>query len=119
MPRHDLICAKDDCNHVQPDVIFVGIDESQWKMPKHCGVPMEICYQNLDVPMHNFESFTTRNIHPDAKPITIRNRDDLAFVAREYGVRHVNDPNLVAVGNEIRRKGPDAPSTFMDMGRRR
>ncbi len=119
MPRHDFICSKDGCPHFEQDVILVGVDPAKWTVPQHCGQPMEISYINLDVPMHNFEAFTTRNIHPDGKELPVRNRGDLAFYAREYGVRHFNDPDLVAVGGEIRKKSPGAPSSFMDMGRRR
>lgn len=116
MPRHDFVCYSETCTHFESDVVLVGIDESKWEIPQHCGKPMEISYVCLDIPMHNFEAFTTRNIHPDGKELPVRNRGDLAFYAREYGVRHVNDPNLVAVGSEFRRKEKDAPSAFVDMG---
>lgn len=119
MPRHDFVCANDSCSHFEQDVVVVGIDDSKWEIPEHCGKPMAISYINLDVPVKVFEAFTTRNIHPDGKELPVRNRGDLAFYAREYGVRHVDDPELEAVGGEIRKKGPRAPSLFMDMGSRR
>lgn len=119
MPRHDFVCVKDGCLHYEKDVVLIGTDDTKWEIPKHCRKPMEISYINLDVPISIFEAFDTRNIHPDAKRIHIGSRGDLAWAAREYGVRHVDDPNLVAEGGEIRRKGPSAPSAFVDMGSRR
>lgn len=119
MPRHDFVCAKDGCPHFEQDVVLIGIDENKWEIPQHCDLPMAISYVNLDIPVSTFEAFTTRNIHPDGKELPVRNRGDLAFYAREYGVRHVPDPDLVAVGGEIRKRSPGPPSSFVDMGRRR
>lgn len=119
MPRHDFVCANDTCDHYLQDVLLVGIDDKKWEIPQHCGKPMEISYMSLDIPVHEFQAFTTRNIHPDGKELPVRNRGDLAFYAREFGVRHVDDPDLVAVGSEIRKKSSWNPSSFVDMGARR
>lgn len=119
MPRHDFVCSNDACSHFEQDVFLAGIDDTKWEVPAHCGKPMAISYQDLNIPISVFEAFTTRNIHPDGKELPVRNRGDLAFYAREFGVRHVNDPDLEAVGSEIRKKRKGAPSMFMDMGSKR
>lgn len=117
MVRHDFLCRNEACSHVELDVI-VSISDWDDTVPKHCGQPMEISYQKLEVPVHVFEAFTTRNIDPDGKPMRIASKGDLEFAAREFGVRHdYDDPDLVAEGGEIRKRGHRATGAFVDFGR--
>ena len=111
--RHDFIC---NCGHLLENVLVQDPDRDA---PKHCGRSMEISYQKLELATSVFTPFVTRNIHPDGQPLLVRNRGDLQTYYRQYGVVHVDDPNLVAEGSEIRRKAPKMPSTFIDLGRRR
>lgn len=117
MARHDFVCSNAKCDHIQMDAICSGADESTY--PRHCGKPMEINWMSLPNSVQAFEPFTTRNIHPDGKPLLVRNKGDLQRYYKQYGVVHYDDPNLVAEGNEIRRKGSWNPSAFIDMGGKR
>lgn len=117
MVFHDFMCAIDECPKVEMNVLVSTSDEATW--PQCCGQTMEISYQKSDIGISNFVAFETRNIHPDGKPLKVRNKGDLLRYAREYGVRHCDDPDLVAEGTEIRRRGPRAPLVFMDMGGKR
>lgn len=118
MIRHDFQCSVESCPHVELDVT---VSASDWDatVPQHCGRPMEISYQKLDVAIKVFEAFETRNVSPDGRLMRIASKGDLEFAAREYGCRHdYDDPELVAEGGEIRKRGPRAPLVFLDMGRR-
>lgn len=114
MVRHDFVC--ETCRYIERDQMMPS-DPAQWVPPMHCGAPMD-WFPNAELPVQVFEAFSTRNIRPDGEPMMIRGKDDLAFAAREYGVRHYNDPDVVAVGGEIRKKSRGA-GVMIDMGRRR
>lgn len=73
----------------------------------------------LKISVKVFEAFETRHVRPDGQPMKIASKGDLEFIAREYGVRHdYDDPDLEAVGGEIRKKTPKIGKVF-DMGGRR
>lgn len=116
MPRRDYICS--ECEHMEKDVVFSSAVGAEASAPLHCGKRMDVDWRDLPLSTAEFEPFVTRNIHPDGKPLLVRNQGDLLRYAQEYGVRHVPDPDLVAVGNEIRRKSSWNPSAFVDMGKR-
>ena len=66
MVTYDVICAKDGCEHV---VLEVGFSNGKPIDPiEHCGLPMDIWWNSVDFGTSEFQSFTTRNIHPDGKP---------------------------------------------------
>jgi hypothetical protein len=118
MIRHDYRCDNDECGHIERDVL-VPSDPKQRVRPVHCGRPMyEYFGENLAQSVQEFVPFTTRNIHPDGKELLVRNKGDLQRYYREYGVVHVDDPGLVAEGNQIVRKGARMGTVF-DMGGRR
>lgn len=99
----DFICAKDGCEYVEVNV--PSTDGNPLEKLEHCGLPMTVSWNTLRPGTVDFEAFTTKNIHPHGEPITIRGKGDLAWAAREFGVRNdYNDPDLVAEGTEIRRK---------------
>lgn len=115
LARHDFQCEK--CGHREVDFVCNGVDESTY--PKHCGSMMVLDWMQLPQSAQIFESFVTRHIDPEGKPIKISSKGDLEWAAREYGVRRdYDDPDLVAVGNEIRKKTPTIGKVF-DMGGRR
>lgn len=114
----DFICDHDKCGHVMVDILCTD-GKPVGDHPVHCGKPMVIDWMTLPQSVQEFESFTTRNIHPDGKPLLVRNNGDLQRYYREYGVVHVPDPDLVAEGNQLVRRGAKMPSTFVDMGSRR
>lgn len=116
MIKHDMVCAKDGCGFLESDVAFINGEPDNPRV--HCEQPMEISWVNLDVGIAVFQPFVTRNIHPQGKPLTVRNTGDMKRFSREFGVVRVDDPDLVADGTEIRRKSSWHPSAFMDMGKR-
>lgn len=115
--RHDFICNQ--CSEVVPDIIC-PMSDPESAAPDHCGEKMSIYWQALEIGVSTFEPFVTRNIHPDGKPLLVRNTGDLKRYYKEYGVIHVPDPDLVAVGSEIRKKEKwnVKASSFVDMGRK-
>lgn len=117
MVKLDFICDKDACGAIQRDVLCTAGEPIV--QPMHCGVPMAVHWMTLPQSVQEFEAFTTRNIHPDGKPLLVRNKGDLQRYYREYGVVHVPDPDLVAEGDKLVRRGARMPTTFIDMGSRR
>ena len=113
--RHDLICSVGECEYFILDEL-VDVDSPE-SFPRHCDRPMEIWFNNLRPGIAEFTPFVTKNIHPDGKPLLVRNRGDLQRYYKEYGVVHVDDPELVAIGNEI-RKAPKSIGKVFDMGGR-
>lgn len=115
MARLDFICDNEACGHIVQDVITKN---GEPLAPlKHCGKPMVVQWMTLPQSAQVFEAFTTRNIHPDGKPLKVRNKGDLQRYYQQYGVVHVDDPSLVAEGSEIRRKGAKIGKVF-DFGKR-
>lgn len=115
MVRHDLICNASDCEAVILDQAVDINDPASF--PQHCGQPMVVWWNNLRPGISDFEAFETRNIHPDGKLLKVRNKGDLQRYYKEFGVVHYDDPDLVAVGNEIRRR-PKSIGKVFDMGGR-
>jgi hypothetical protein len=116
MVKLDFICNRDGCEHIERDVL--STNGKPVTPLEHCGQPMTVYWMTLPQSVQEFTPFTTRNIHPDGKPLLVRNKGDLQRYYREYGVVHYDDPNLVAQGNEIVRRGKWNPSAFVDMGRK-
>jgi len=114
--RHDFCCQV--CEERVPDVVCSTGDVDA-SAPTHCGKPMVIDWMVLAHSVQEFSAFVTRNIHPEGKPLLVRNRGDLQRYYQQYGVVHMDDPNLVAEGGEIVRKNKWKPSAFIDMGGRR
>lgn len=114
--RHDFVCQNDSCDYRVRDVIC-PMDKPESAAPVHCGKSMVIDWMQLPIAAQVFEPFVTRNIHPDGKPLLVRNKGDLQRYYQQYGVIHVDDPDLVAEGGEIRKKGSRIGKVF-DMGGR-
>jgi hypothetical protein len=112
----DFRCNNDNCNHRQENVLSSG-GEPVGEHPMHCGERMVIDWMTLPQSAQEFVAFDTRNITPDGKSVHVGSRGDLAFYAREYGVRHVDDPDLVAEGDQIVRKSRGVGKVF-DFGGR-
>ena len=107
----DFICAKDGRDWVATNV--PSTDGQPAEPLEHCGLPMTVSWNALRPGVVDFEAFETRNIRPDGQPVRIRGKGDLAWAAREFGVRHdYDDPDLVAEGGEIRRKSQPRGRTF-------
>lgn len=116
MVKLDFICNKDGCSAIVQNVLCTN-GKPIGEHPAHCGEPMAIDWMKLPQGVQEFIPFTTRNIHPDGKPLLVRNKGDLLRYRREYGVVHVDDPGLVAEGNQIVRKGAKIGKVF-DFGKR-
>lgn len=89
MPIYDYECH---CGHRQ-EVLTQKVDPDGAR-PEHCGKKMEQTLAGGRQSMQNFESYTTTHIHPDGKPLKVRNSGDLKRYQREFGVYRVDDPGL-------------------------
>ncbi len=113
MPRWDFKCEK--CGRIEQDVTSPRCDpEPVW--PTCCGQRMEMLY-GFKQPISFFEPFETS--HFDGKPRTIRTRGELAAMEREFGLQHVDDPNLVADGAGKFVHVSNTKREYFDVGRRR
>lgn len=114
MPRFDFTC--ESCGSRAIDVVCDGTKEETY--PDHCGQRMALAWDSLPISAQIFEAVVTKHIRPDGQPMRIASKGDLEFISREWGVRRdYDDPDLVASGNEIRKKTPSIGKVF-DMGRR-
>lgn len=113
----DFICSKDECDHLVLNVLCTD-GKPVAEHPQHCGTPMSVHWMTLPQSVQEFVAFDTRNIRPDGQSVHIGSKGDLEFAAREYGVRHMDDPELVAEGDQIVRKSSKIGKVF-DMGGRR
>lgn len=55
----------------------------------------------------------TTNIHPEGKPLYVRNSGDLKRFETEFGVKQVNDPHLKSYGGEFRREDKPKGRVFI------
>lgn len=65
---------------------------------------MDVDYRSYRQAVESFEAYTTTHIHPDGKPLYVRNSGDLKRLETEYGVKRVDDPGLMARNGEFVRK---------------
>jgi len=117
MPIWDFECSK--CGRKELDVPNVQFDpEPIW--PSCCGERMEMLFSTaVNAP---FEPFTTTNIHPKGKPLTVRTQKELSALQNKFGVQQIDDPNLVSEGSTIHnqrfRQKDTSNRTYFDSGRR-
>ncbi len=103
MPSWELVCAREECGATD----FLAC--ASWKdreamMPVHCGKPMEIDYRTYRQAVEVFDSYDTKNIHPEGENIHVRSKTHLRQLETQYGVRRMDDPGVEYRGGELRKK---------------
>lgn len=105
----DFSCG---CGHVERNVASPKCDPDSVR-PEHCGKPMEIDWTGYRQCIEVFEAHMTTNIHPEGKPLYVRNSGDLKRFETEFGVKQVNDPHLKSYGGEFRREDKPKGRVFI------
>jgi putative FmdB family regulatory protein len=83
------------------------ITEETRPCPK-CGGETERLYSLAAI--HMFQPFTTRNLDPSGKPVTVHSQRELSSLCHEYGVQHVPDFKVDPPGTKPTVKMPAVPN---------
>ncbi len=102
MPSWTLCCDNDECD--ASDEITCRYSDRAALMPMHCGKPMVPDMRAHKPVVEVFDSYTTRNIHPEGEAITVRSKTHLRQLEREHGVRRMDDPGVMYRGGELVKK---------------